>query len=67
MSSEAEKIINDSDIDDVFESIYRSIQKLLGKGSVWISDSVADHNVNISKYKPLDGSSYIKLPKELEH
>ena len=24
-------------------------------------------NINVSKYKPLSGSSYIKLPKELNH
>ena len=26
-----------------------------------------NHNINISKYNPLAGSSYIKLPKELNH
>ena len=26
-----------------------------------------DHNISISKYNPLAGSSYIKLPKELDH
>ena len=58
-------------IDDVFESIYTiiisNIQKSPGKGSVWIIDSVIDHNVNISKCNPLAGSSYTKLPKELDH
>ena len=28
--------------------------------------SVIDHNINISKYNPVTGSSYIKLPKELD-
>ena len=28
---------------------------------------VIDHNINVSKYNPLAGSSYIKLPKELDH
>ena len=45
--SKAEIIINESDIDDVFESIYStiisSIQKSLGKSSGWIIDSVIDH------------------------
>ena len=31
----------------------------------WIIDSVVDHDINVSKYKPLAGSSHIKLPKEL--
>ena len=43
------------------------IQKSLRKGSGWINDSVVDHTINISKYKPLSGSSYIRLPKELDH
>ena len=41
------------------------MEKSLGKGSRWIIDSVIDHTINISKYNPLAGSSYIKLPKEL--
>ena len=64
-SSNAEIIINESDTDDVFKSIYTTImtniQKSLGKGSVWIIDSVIDHTISISKYNPLNGSSYIKL------
>ena len=38
----------------------------LEKASGWI-DSVIDHTISISKYNPLAGSSYIKLPKELDH
>ena len=56
---------------DAFESIYSTIlwniQNSLGKGSGWIIDSVIDNNINISKYDPLAGRSYIKLPKELSH
>ena len=70
--SKAETIISESDIDDnVFKSIYTTvtsnIQKYLGKGSGWITDSVIDHNINISKYNPFAGSSYINLPKKLDH
>ena len=43
------------------------ILQSLGKGSGYIINSVIDHNVNISKYNPLSGSSYIQLPKELDH
>ena len=67
LRSKAEIIINESDIDDVFESIYSTvisnIQKSLGKGSGWLIDSVIDHTISISKYNPLAGNSYIKLPK----
>ena len=47
----AEIIINESDINDVFESIYSTIisskQRSLGKCSGWIIDSVIDHNISI--------------------
>ena len=56
-SSSKAIIINESDIDDVFQSIYtttiKSIQKSLGTGSGWIIDSVIDHTISISKYNPL--------------
>ena len=69
--SRAETIINESDIEDVFKSIYTTvitnIQKSFRKGSGWIIDSVIDHNIIISKCNPLAGSSYIKLSKDLGH
>ena len=37
------------------------------KGLGWIVDSVIDQTIIISKYNPLAGSCYIKLPKELDH
>ena len=43
------------------------MQKSSGKGSGRIIDSVIDQTISISKYNPLAGSSYIKLPKELYH
>ena len=39
----------------------------LGKDSSWINDPFIDHNINISKYNPVAGSIYFKLPKELNH
>ena len=71
MNSKAETIISKIDIDDVFESVYSTIisniQKNQGKGSSWIIDSVIDYSINISKYNPVTGTSYTKLPKELNH
>ena len=70
-SSKAEIIISENDIDDVFQSIcteiITNIQKPLGKGSGWIIDSVIDHAISISKYNPLGGSIYTKLPRALDH
>ena len=37
------------------------------KSSGWIIASVIDHTVSISSCNALDGSRYIKLPKELGH
>ena len=69
--SKVETFINESDIDDIFESIYitiiSNIQKFLEKGLGWLIDSVIDNIVNILKYNPLAECSYIKLPKELDH
>ena len=51
-NSKAEIIINESDIDNAFESIYTTItsniQNFLGKCSDQITDSVIDHNISIS-------------------
>ena len=57
LNSKAETITNESDIGDVFESIYGTIilnaQKYIGKGLGWIIHSVVGHTINISKYNPL--------------
>ena len=69
-NSKAEIIINESDNHDVrsiYTTIILNIQKSLGKGSGQIIDSVIDENISVSKDNPLAGSSYIKLPKELNH
>ena len=71
LSPKAETTINESDINNVFESIYNTItlniQKYLVTVRGWVITSIVDHTINISKYKFLSGSSYIKLPKELDH
>ena len=60
--SKSETFINKSDINDALKSIHTTvisnIQKSLRKGSGYIT---------ISKYNPLAGSCYIRLPKELNH
>ena len=69
-NSKAKKVINESDIDNLIETIYNTIisniQKFLGKGSGWTIDLLVDHIIN-TKYNPLPGSSYIELQKELNH
>ena len=67
-NSKAEIIINETDIENVFKSIYTTIitniENFLGKDSGWPIDSVIDCTISISKYNPSARSSYIKLPKE---
>ena len=46
---------------------YNRHTKTFWKSSDWNFDSVIDHTISISKYNPLAGSNYIKLPKELDH
>ena len=70
LHSEVETIVNESEINNAFESIYTAIisnkQKSLGKGSGWITDLDIENNINIWKYNPLAGRSYVKLAKELD-
>ena len=35
--------------------------------SNWVIVQVHRYYINIAKYNPLEGSSYIKLPPELQH
>ena len=65
-NSKADVIINKNGI-NLYYSYIKNIQTILRKRLGWINDSAIEHNINISKYSPLSGSSYIKLPKELDH
>ena len=71
MKLKSRNIINESDIENAFKSIYTTIianiQKSLGKGSGGVIDLVIDHTFSTLKYNPLAGSSYIKWSKELVH
>ena len=70
-NSKAKTIINKNEID---ESTQTTNQQILNGISVWISEGsgwtielVDDKYVNIVKYKPLKGSSYIELPLEIRN
>ena len=49
------------------EQIMNDIHKWISEGSAWIIKSINGHYINIIKYEPLTGSSYIKLPTELQN
>ena len=59
---------------DILLSLQLSQQKLLNdigewlaEGSGWTIDSILEHFFNVVNYKPLEGKSYIPLPKELQN
>ena len=54
-------------LNDAFNNIYDLLDKWKGEGSGWIIDEIDNIHINISKYEPLTGSSYLPLPKELNH
>ena len=56
-----------SSIDKSFEEILYRIDNWINEGSGWIIESINSEYVNISKYAPLSGSSFINLPSELKH
>ena len=69
--SKAQTIINDLEI---AESLKVSEQQILNFVAVWVSEgsgwsvkSIDAHYLNIVKYEPMKGSSYIQLPTELRN
>ena len=49
------------------DHILNIIAKWISEGSGWTIESVDNHFLNIVQYQPMKGSSYIKLPVELQH
>ena len=54
-------------LDKAAEEINNKIAVWLSEGSGWTIEEIRSHYVNIVKYLPLRGSSYIQLPKELRN
>ena len=70
-NSQPQTITNDTQIE---LALSLSKQVILNKIAVWISEgsgwtvqSVDNHYLNVVKYEPMKGSSYIKLPTELRN
>ena len=68
---ETQTITNNNDI---AESLHLSEQNILYKISMWISEGsgwvikyINNHYLNVVKYEPMNGSSYIELPQELRN
>ena len=52
-------------LDKSFEEILYRIDNWINEESGWIVELIESQYINISTYRPLSGSSYVKLPAEL--
>ena len=53
-------------LENAFQEILHRIDNWINKGSDWIVELIESQYINVSTYRPLSGSSYIKLPVELK-
>ena len=49
------------------QEILNTIDKWVSEGLGWVIDRIDNHYINVTPYKPLNGSSYIELPTELRN
>ena len=49
------------------QELLNVIDKWVSEGSGWFIDRTDSHYINVTLYKPLNGSSYIELPTELRN
>ena len=49
------------------QEILNVIDKWVSEGSGWVINSINNHYINVTTYKPLHGSNYIELPIELQN
>ena len=70
-NSSTDLIINKTDIKLSLQAsqqqILNKIAQWISEGSGWTIQSIENHYINIVNYNPLKGSSYIKLPEELQN
>ena len=70
-NSKTKTLINAIEINEVLQSsreeLVKAIAQWLSEGSGWTIQSVDSHYINLTQYKPLQGSSYIELPTELRN
>ena len=60
-------INNKFKLEKSFQGILYRIHSWINQGSGWIMESIQSQYINISTYSLLLGSSYLKLPNELDH
>lgn len=70
-NSAAQTIINPTETSEATElskqQILNKVVQWVSEGSGWMIKSIDNHYLNIVKYEPIKGSSYIQLPLELRN
>jgi len=70
-NAKPQTVTNEIDIEKLLQitqqQIVNMIQQWISEGSGWTIKSVDGHFINVVMYRPLKGSSYIPLPKELQN
>ena len=70
-NSKAKTVTKASDIEHELstsrQEILKTIEEWVSEGSGWAIDHIDSHYINITLYKPLNGSSYMELPTELRN
>ena len=70
-NGKAKTITKVDDIEPVLnmsrQKILNVIDKWVSEGSGWVIDQIDSHYLNVTLYKPLNGSSYIELPTDLRN
>ena len=65
-NSKPQTVINDISINEALQltkqQILNFIAQWISEGSGWTIQSVDSHHINLVKYEPIKGSSYIQLP-----
>ena len=54
-------------LDQCFNEIIFRLENWISRGSGWVVQDILSQYLSLSSYLPLSGSTYIKLPKELQH
>ena len=54
-------------LDQCFNEIIYRLENWISHGSGWTVEEIISQYLNLSSYLPLSGSTYIKLPAELNH
>ena len=70
-NGKAKTITKPSDIEPELnmsrQEILNTIHKSVSEGSGWVIDRIDSHYINVTLYKPLNGSGCIELPMELRN